>query len=114
MFLLCIGKSSSSEPPNKRLRGRRPSENGTISSKETEEVFEVDLQDIDKIVYFTELIIFGNERECLLVDGEYELVLHDKGIGKQRKRKQMSWEAAYNGKVECIEFNTGDRESNLW
>ncbi|XP_046845611.1 polycomb protein SUZ12-like [Xenia sp. Carnegie-2017] len=97
-------KSSSSEPPNKRLRGRRPSENGTISSKETEEVFEVDLQDIDKIVYFTELIIFGNERECLLVDGEYELVLHDKGIGKQRKRKQMSWEAAYNGKLGPFEL----------
>ena len=53
----------------------------------------------DKMVYFTELIIFGNERECLLVDGEYELVLHDKGNGKQRKRKQLSWETDYNGKV---------------
>ena len=53
----------------------------------------------DKLVYFTELIIFGNERECLLVDGEYELVLHSKSGGKQRKRKQLTWETDYNGKV---------------
>ena len=53
----------------------------------------------DKMVYFTELIIFGNEQECLLVDGEYELALHDKGTGKRRKRKQLSWELDYEGKV---------------
>ena len=53
----------------------------------------------EKMVFFTELIIFGNERECLLIDGEYELALHDKGVGRQRKRKQLSWEADYDGKV---------------
>ena len=100
-----LEKPDSSEPPSKRLRGQRLSTNSENEQPErqTSEDLETSAQAAeeasDKMVYFTELIIFGNERECLLVDGEYELVLHDKGNGKQRKRKQLSWETDYNGKV---------------
>ncbi len=82
--------------------------------KQTPEDLETDAQApeeaSDKMVFFTELIIFGNERECLLVDGEYELVLHDKGNGKQRKRKQLSWETDYNGKVRYKSQNHPQRD----
>ena len=100
-----VEKSDSSEPPSKRLRCQRlpVSSENEQPEKHAAEDLETNSQfpeeASDKMVYFTELIIFGNERECLLVDGEYELVLHDKGNGKQRKRKQLSWETDYNGKV---------------
>ena len=103
-------KPDSSEPPSKRLRGQRLSINSENEQPErqTSEDLETSAQAAeeasDKMVYFTELIIFGNERECLLVDGEYELVLHDKGNGKQRKRKQLSWETDYNGKLGPFEL----------
>ncbi|XP_028417400.1 polycomb protein Suz12-like [Dendronephthya gigantea] len=101
-------KSESSEPPSKRLRGQRASLNSENEQPEKPEDLDTSLQTCgavsDKIIYFTELIIFGNERECLLVDGEYELVLHDKGNGKQRKRKQLSWEIDYNGKLGPFEL----------
>ena len=84
---------SENEQPERRASGDL--ETGAQSAEEAS----------DKMVYFTELIIFGNERECLLVDGEYELVLHDKGNGKQRKRKQLSWETDYNGKVGRVDIN---------
>lgn len=99
----CVEKLDSSDPPSKRLRGQRASVNSENEQPEKPEDLDASLQSCeavsDKMIYFTELIIFGNERECLLVDGEYELVLHDKGNGKQRKRKQLSWEIDYNGKV---------------
>lgn len=102
--------SSVSEPPSKRLRGQRPSVNS--ESEEQEKPTVEDPEDgaqspepkTDKMVYFTELIIFGNERECLLVDGEYELALHDKESGKKRKRKQLSWEIDYDGKLGPFEL----------
>lgn len=100
---MILEKSDGSEPPSKRLRGHRVSTNceNEQPEKETIDELEDDAHDVvsDKMVFFTELIIFGNERECLLVDGEYELVLHDKENSKPRKRKQLSWETDYHGKV---------------
>lgn len=98
-------KSDVSEPPSKRLRGQRSSVNSESEEQEKRPVEDPENGNqspepkSDKMVFFTELIIFGNERECLLVDGEYELALHDKGTGRQRKRKQLSWEADYGGKL---------------
>ena len=110
-FISTFIEKIDSEPPSKRLRGQRVSLNSENEQPEQQPAEDLEfnpdnLEEVsDKMVYFTELIIFGNERECLLVDGEYELVLHDKGNGKQRKRKQLSWEADYKGKVMFFQLD---------
>ena len=54
-------------------------------------------------VYTAELIVFDNNKHCLLTDGDYELALNEKNKKTGRKKgilsNRTSWENVFEGQV---------------
>lgn len=54
-------------------------------------------------VYTAELIVFDNNKHCLLTDGDYELALSEKHKKPGRKKgilsNRTSWENVFEGQV---------------
>ena len=54
-------------------------------------------------VYTAELIVFDNNKHCLLTDGDYELALNEKNKKPGRKKgilsNRTSWENVFEGQV---------------
>ena len=59
--------------------------------------------DTENKVYTAELIVFDNNKHCLLTDGDYELALNEKNKKPGRKKgilsNRTSWENVFEGQV---------------
>lgn len=107
-LLICLIKGEdkaskeNSEPPAKRLRN-------TDHDESEEEHTDKDPDFIvEHTIYTAELIMFDTKRNCLLVDGEYELALQEKFKRPGRKRGMLSnkssWENIFKGTVSTVKF----------
>ena len=74
-------------------------------------------------VYTAELIVFDNNKHCLLTDGDYELALHEKHKRPGRKKgilsNRTSWENVFEGQVSSREGNFtynawGQKKARAW
>ena len=89
------------EPPTKRRRTAQVSpdpECDSGSASENSSVYETEHK-----VYIAELIVFDNNKHCLLTDGDYELALSEKHKKPGRKKgilsNRTSWENVFEGQV---------------
>ena len=89
------------EPPAKRRRVARGSpqgewEDGNVSENSNS-------CETEHTVYTAELIVFDNNKHCLLTDGDYELALSEKHKRPGRKKgilsNRTSWENVFEGQV---------------
>ena len=94
LFVYFVDSSSSlSEPPAKKLKRQvsvDSSEDGTT-------------QETNKCVYTAELIVFDKHKNCLLTNGEYELLLHSywmEDSDEPAPQKGKTWENGFRNKVD--------------
>jgi len=93
------------EPPIKRrrmARGCPEGESDDGSASETSSTCETEHK-----VYTAELIVFDNNKHCLLTDGDYELALNEKNKKPGRKKgilsNRTSWENVFEGQMGPFE-----------
>lgn len=93
------------EPPTKRRRTAQVSpdpECDSGSGSENSSVYETEHK-----VYIAELIVFDNNKHCLLTDGDYELALSEKHKKPGRKKgilsNRTSWENVFEGQMGPFE-----------
>ena len=89
----------SDEPPTKRRRTAQvcpDPEWDSGSASDNSSVYET-----ERKVYIAELIVFDNNKHCLLTDGDYELALSEKHKKPGRKKgilsNRTSWENVFEG-----------------
>ena len=93
------------EPPPKRRRLLRGVQE--VEAEDSDSSVASSVSDIEHRVYSAELIVFDNNRRCLLTDGEYELALQEKYKKPGRKKlgllsSRTSWEAVFDGQVVML------------
>lgn len=93
------------EPPIKRRRMARACPDGEWDSGSASEN-SVSYETENK-VYTAELIVFDNNKHCLLTDGDYELALSEKHKKPGRKKgilsNRTSWENVFEGQMGPFE-----------
>lgn len=78
-----------SEPPSKKLKRQTSDVSEDLSNGESK-----------KLVYTAELIVFDKHKNCLLTNGEYELLLHNYMIQDgSHVQKGKTWENSFRNKV---------------
>ena len=99
------GNLTPDEPPAKRRRVARGSPQGEWddgSASENSNSYET-----EHTVYTAELIVFDNNKHCLLTDGDYELALSEKHKRPGRKKgilsNRTSWENVFEGQASNTE-----------
>ena len=89
------------EPPAKRRRVARGSPQGEWDDGNVSE--NSNSCETEHTVYTAELIVFDNNKHCLLTDGDYELALSEKHKRPGRKKgilsNRTSWENVFEGQV---------------
>ena len=86
-FGLSDSPSSLSEPPSKKTKRQDVSDN--VSTTESK-----------KLIYTAELIVFDKHKNCLLTNGEYELLLHNYMMQDGSDvQKGKTWENSFRNKV---------------
>ena len=89
------------EPPAKRRRVARGSPQGEWDDGNLSE--NSNSCETEHTVYTAELIVFDNNKHCLLTDGDYELALSEKHKRPGRKKgilsNRTSWENVFEGQV---------------
>lgn len=96
------------EPPAKRRRVARGSPQGEWDDGNVSE--NSNSCETEHTVYTAELIVFDNNKHCLLTDGDYELALSEKHKRPGRKKgilsNRTSWENVFEGQVSSRETLT--------
>lgn len=98
--------ATSEEPPIKRRRVARGCSADVDwdegSASENSNTYETENK-----VYTAELIVFDNNKHCLLTDGDYELALNEKNKKPGRKKgilsNRTSWENVFEGQMGPFE-----------
>lgn len=93
------------EPPAKRRRVARGSPQGEWDDGNVSE--NSNSCETEHTVYTAELIVFDNNKHCLLTDGDYELALSEKHKRPGRKKgilsNRTSWENVFEGQMGPFE-----------
>ncbi|PFX29034.1 polycomb protein suz12-like [Stylophora pistillata] len=93
------------EPPTKRRRVGRSYPEGEWEDGDASD--NSSSCETAHTVYTAELIVFDNNKHCLLTDGDYELALHEKHKRPGRKKgilsNRTSWENVFEGQMGPFE-----------
>ena len=96
-----IGSGTPDEPPTKKRRVARGCPEGECDESDASE--NSSTCETEHMVYTAELIVFDNNKHCLLTDGDYELALNEKHKRPGRKKgilsNRTSWENVFEGQV---------------
>lgn len=99
------GTETPDGPPTKRRRTHCASPDAEWDSGSASE--HSSSYDVEHKVYIAELIVFDNNKHCLLTDGDYELALSEKHKKPGRKKgilsNRSSWDNVFEGQMGPFE-----------